>query len=117
MPRMVDGSLLGAVKHPANHKPLIFCSMSMVAVGMLMVVFGGVIMLLDHVEMGPPHFDSQYERYAGSSLAHILGKFSSAGGKYEAISDLLSATNLKKLQRPTLDRARILHYSWQCVHT
>lgn len=40
-----------------------------------MVVLGIVIVLVDHVEMGPPQFDTQYERYAGSSLFHILGGY------------------------------------------
>ena len=72
----IDGNvLINAVKHRANYKPIIFCSISLAAIGMLMVVLGMVIMMIDHVELGPPHYDSQYERYEGSNLAHITGKF------------------------------------------
>lgn len=67
-------AILEAVKHRANHKPIIFCSLGLVAVGLLMTIFGVVALLLDHAELGPPVYDSHYERYAGSSLAHILGK-------------------------------------------
>lgn len=71
----MDGHVIvRAVKHPANYKPIIFCSISLVAVGSIMVILGIVIMLIDHVEMGPPHFDPLYERYEGSSLASVMGK-------------------------------------------
>lgn len=67
-------TLKRAFKHPSNYKPIIFCTISLVAVGILMLIFGILVLLLDHIEMGPPHYDTQYERYQGSSMAHILGK-------------------------------------------
>lgn len=71
---LAGSAIMEAVRHRANHKPIIFCSLSLVAVGILMSVFGVIVLLLDHAELGPPVYDSQYERYAGSSLAHILGE-------------------------------------------
>ena len=60
--------------HLVNYKPIILCTISLIVVGVLMIAFGIVALLLDHVEMGPPHFDTEYNRYSGSSLVHILGK-------------------------------------------
>lgn len=71
---MAGSVILEAVKHRSNHKPIIFCSLTLVAVGILMTIFGILVLLLDHAELGPPVYDSQYERYQGSSLAHILGE-------------------------------------------
>lgn len=58
----------------AKYKPIIFCSVFLVAIGILMVIFGIIVLLIDHVELGPPVFDNEYERYSGSSLFHIVGK-------------------------------------------
>lgn len=66
-------NLKEAVECSANYRPIIFCSASLIAVGLLLVVAGGVVMFIDHIELGPPHYDSEYERYVGSSLAQILG--------------------------------------------
>lgn len=76
MPRvLVDTSdLIRAVKDPSNYKPIIFCTVSLATIGVLMIVLGLVIIMLDHIDLGPPHFDNEYERYVGSSMPHILGK-------------------------------------------
>jgi hypothetical protein len=67
-------SVSQAVKDPANYKPIIFCTISLLAIGIVMVIFGLIVVLLDSIEMGPPQFDAQYERYDNSSLAHIIGE-------------------------------------------
>lgn len=67
-------NLTRAMRHPANFKPIIFCTISLLAIGVIMVIFGIVVVVIDNIELGPPHYDSQYERYVGSSLAHIIGK-------------------------------------------
>ena len=67
--------VLQAVRYPGNYKPIIFCTISMVAIGILMLVLGLVLVLLDHIEMGPPHFDALYERYEGTSLPGIIGEY------------------------------------------
>lgn len=84
----LDGSvLIQTVKHPANYTPLIYCSASLIAAGMLIVVFGLAIMLIDHIELGPPHYDPEYERYVGANLAHIVGK-SQPPSWYDFFKDL-----------------------------
>lgn len=69
--------LKGAVKNRAKFKPIIFRTISLVAIGLVIAIFGAVIVLIDNIEMGPPQYDSQYERHAGSSLAHIMGRCTS----------------------------------------
>lgn len=66
-------NLLEAVKCSSNYQPIIFCSISLIGIGMLLVVAGAIVVLIDHVELGPPQYDREYERYVGSSLAHIVG--------------------------------------------
>lgn len=66
-------NLIKAVECSSNYRPIIFCSISLTTVGMLLIVAGAVVMLIDHIELGPPQFDKEYERYVGSSLAHIVG--------------------------------------------
>lgn len=74
----MDGyGLARAVKHPGNYKPIIFCSVSLIGIGLLMVVLGIVLLLLDHIELGPPVYDPEYERHEGTSLATVMGKYSS----------------------------------------
>ncbi|CAA3006445.1 Hypothetical predicted protein [Olea europaea subsp. europaea] len=69
-----------AIRDPSNYKPIIFCTMSMVAVGIIMAVFGLVLVLLDHIELGPPQYDSEWERYNGSSLPGIIATSRAASG-------------------------------------
>lgn len=66
--------IIKAVRHPANYKAMIFCSVTLITVGILMILLGIVVLLIDHVELGPPHYDQQYSRYVGSSLAPIVGE-------------------------------------------
>jgi hypothetical protein len=67
-------NLKRAVSHPANFRPIIFCTISLLAIGVVMVILGAVVLLIDNIELGPPQFDEEYERYQGSSLAHIIGE-------------------------------------------
>ena len=69
-------NLKRAVEHPANLRPIIFCTISLLAIGVIMLIFGIVVVLIDNIDLGPPHFDEHYERYVGSSLAHIIGECS-----------------------------------------
>lgn len=46
----------------------------MIAIGSLVLVAGIVVIVIDHIELGPPQFDEQFERYSRSSLAQTLGK-------------------------------------------
>lgn len=57
-----------------NLIPISLCASSMIAIGSLMLAGGVVVMIFDHMELGPPQFDEQYERYSGSSLSEIVGK-------------------------------------------
>lgn len=68
-------NLKNAIECSSNYRPVIFCSTSMTAIGMLLMVAGTVVILIDHVELGPPQYDREYERYVGSSLAHIIGEY------------------------------------------
>lgn len=71
----MDGtSLKRAFKLPTNYNPIIFCTISLVAIGVVIIMTGAIIILVDHIELGPPHYDQEYERYVGSSLAQILGE-------------------------------------------
>lgn len=75
MPAEDGAVLIRALRHPDNYKPIVFCSISLIAAGIVMVVIGVIIILVDHIELGPPHYDDQFARYQGSSFAHIAGKF------------------------------------------
>lgn len=71
---MDRNNLRRAIEHPVNYRPIVLCTIALMAVGILMLVFGIVALLVDHIELGPPHFDEHYERYQNSSMPHIIGK-------------------------------------------
>lgn len=63
-----------AIKHPENFEPILICTVSLLVVGLLMMVIGGVVCLIYYTEVTPPNFDNNYQRYVGSSMPRIVGK-------------------------------------------
>lgn len=71
--------LVKAVRHPANFKPLVICSVLLIVMAILIILCGILVMIFDHIELGPPHYDKIYTRYSGTNLGHIIGKLSYCG--------------------------------------
>lgn len=62
-----------AIGNPNNFEPILACTVVFIVVGMLMMITGGVICLIYYTEITPPNFDSNYQRYVGSSMPRIVG--------------------------------------------
>lgn len=63
-----------ALGHPNNFEPILLCTLAFIAIGLLMMLAGGLVCLVYYTQITPPNFDINYQRYVGSSVARIVGK-------------------------------------------
>lgn len=58
-----------------NFGAVSICALSMIVIGILMMIGGGTLSFVYYTEITPPNYDAYYQRYVGSSLPRILGKY------------------------------------------
>ncbi|KAG9510473.1 hypothetical protein GZH46_00986 [Fragariocoptes setiger] len=81
--------LIEAIKYPGNFQPIMLCTVSLLVIGLLMMVTGGVVCLVYYTEITPPNFDNNYQRYVGSSLPRIVGPMMVAYGMLLFIGNII----------------------------